>query len=136
MTAPEPRLSPSPRWRKPVAILALAFGVLTLMSGGNVLFGPPQAQAAAGNYMPFVLWFNFLAGFLYISAAIGIWQRRSWATKLAVFIALATSLIALGFGYQLIRGQAYEMRTLGALALRIGVWAAISGALMGARDHQ
>ena len=86
--------------------------------------------------MPFVLWFNFLAGFLYISAAIGIWQRRSWATKLAVFIALATSLIALGFGYQLIRGQAYEMRTLGALALRIGVWAAISGALMGARDHQ
>jgi len=119
-----------PKWTKPVAALAMVFGVMTLISGGNVLFGPAEAQRAAGNYMPFVLWFNFLAGGLYVVAAIGIWQRRNWAAGLAVFIATATCLTALGFGFQVSHGQAYEVRTIGALALRIGVWTAISIALM------
>jgi len=118
---------------KTIAILALVFGAMTLLSGGSVLFGPSEVQKAAGNYMPFVLWFNFLAGFLYITAAIGIWLRRSWAIDLSIFITLATFLIALNFGYQVIQGDAYEIRTIGALTLRIGVWMAISWSLLHAR---
>lgn len=121
------------RWIKPVAILAAVFGVLTLFSGGNVLFGPDQAQKMAGDYLPFVVWFNFLSGFLYIAAALGIWMGRSWAVGLAWFIAGTTALIALVFTYQVMHGVPFEMRTVGALALRFGVWAGIALALSSAR---
>ncbi|WP_208986931.1 hypothetical protein [Pseudovibrio sp. Ad13] len=90
---------------------------------------------AAGDYMPVVLWFNFLAGFLYIGAAIGIWLQRNWALRLSAFIVVATSLIALGFGFLVFQGVAYEMRTVGALAVRIGVWTVITLTLMRSR-HQ
>lgn len=136
MTSSDTTVPQSPLWVKSIAILALVFGMLTLLSGGSVLFGPTEVQTAAGDYIPLVLWFNFLAGFLYITAAIGIWLRCNWATELSVFIAMATCLIALGFGYQVIRGDAYETRTVGALALRIGVWTAIAWVLMRARDQK
>ena len=40
---------------------------------------PGAARQAAGHYVPFVLWFNFLAGFAYIVAGVGLWMRRRWA---------------------------------------------------------
>lgn len=133
MTATNTQLPASARWIRPVAILAMVFGVMTVFSGGNVLFGSSQAQSMAGNYVPFVVWFNFLAGFLYIVAAAGIWLRQGWAVGLAAVIAATTCLTALGFGYLVAQGQAYEMRTVGALVLRICVWVAITIALMQAR---
>jgi hypothetical protein len=114
---------------KGIAILALVFGLVTLFSSGNVLFGPDQARELAGAYVPFVVWFNFAAGFLYVHAAIGIWLGRSWAFGLSAFIALATAATALVFGVQVLQGGAFEMRTVGALALRTGFWAAIAVAL-------
>lgn len=120
---------PPALWMKLVAILAMVFGAMTLFSGGGVLFGPVEAQRAAGNYVPFVVWFNFLAGFFYIIAGAGIWLRRGWAFGLAAFIAAATGLIALAFGFLVLNGAAFEMRTVGALALRFGVWVAIALAL-------
>ena len=112
-----------------VAILAAGFGVVTLFSGGSVLFGPTQAQRLAGDYMLFVVWFNVLAGGLYVIAAAGIWLDRGWAMGLAWFIALATTLTALVFGYQVILGVSFELRTVGALILRFGFWVAIALAL-------
>lgn len=114
---------------KGIAILALVFGLVTLFSSGNVLFGSDQARELAGAYVPFVVWFNFAAGFLYVLAAIGIWLGRSWAFGLSAFIALATAATALVFGVQVLQGGAFEMRTVGALALRTGFWAAIAVAL-------
>lgn len=134
--APIDTRTPRSRWVKLLAVLAMTFGGMTLFSGGSVLFGPAEMQKAAGDYMPFVLWFNFLAGILYIGAAIGIWLRRSWALGLAAFIATTTALVALGFGYQVSQGAAYEIRTIGALALRFGVWVIISLALMRAGSQK
>lgn len=118
-----------PLWQRVVAIIALVFGLLTLFSGGSILFGPESAQIAAGNYVPFVLWFNFIAGFFYILAAVGIWVGRAWALPLSMVIALATLLIALLFLYHVLAGKAYEMRTVVALILRTGVWGVIALAL-------
>lgn len=72
--------------------IAMVFGGLTILSGGQALFGDPAAQAAAGDAVPFVLWFNFLSGFVYVLAGIGIALRRPWSGTLA--IALAVSLAA------------------------------------------
>lgn len=135
MTVANTPLAPSPVWIKPVAVLAMVFGIMTVFSGGNVLFGPDEAQRAAGNYLPFVVWFNFLAGFVYVIAGLAIWLRQSWALALAIIIAAATFLVALAFGFLVLRGDAYEMRTVGALALRIGVWVAISVGLTRAKSR-
>lgn len=112
-----------------VAVLAMIFGLATLFSGGSVLFGPAVAQKLAGDYMPFVVWFNFLAGFFYVAAAIGIWIGRKWAVGLAGAIAVITGLVAVVFGFQIMQGVAFEPRTVGALVLRTGFWATITFAL-------
>ncbi len=113
-------------WIKPVAAIALVFGLLSVFSGGAVLFGPAQAQALAGDIIHFVVWFNFLAGGAYIIAAIGLWLGKSWAATVAGMIAVATAIVALGFVFTILRGSAYEMRTVGALAFRFVFWVAVA----------
>ncbi len=109
-----------------VAGFAVVFGLLTLVSGGSVLFGPEMARAAAGAYVPFVVWFNFLAGFAYVIAGLGIWTGTAWARMLAGLIAVATVLAALAFAVHVARGGAFEMRTVLALIFRAGVWTLIA----------
>ena len=108
------------------AIVALVFGALTVFSGGRALFGGADARAAVGDAVPFVLWFNFLAGFAYVVAGIGLLLRHRPALWLSLGILVATGLVFLAFGVHVLKGGAYEMRTVGAMILRIAVWAAIS----------
>ncbi len=110
---------------KVMAVLALVFGAATLVSGGRALFGDTATRDAVGNVVGFVLWFNFLAGFAYLAAAIGLWLGRRWAVALAALLAIATALVAAAFGVHVLSGGAYEMRTVGALALRFGFWAVV-----------
>ena len=111
---------------KIAAGVAVVFGALTVLSGGRALFGGIEARAAVGNAVPFVLWFNFVAGFAYVAAGIGLARRRRWALWLSLAILIATALIFAGFGIHVLRGGAHEMRTIGAMVLRTGVWAMIS----------
>lgn len=108
------------------AAVAIAFGMLTVFSGGQALFGSEEARAAVGNAVPFVLWFNFLAGFAYIVAGIGLFLRHRPAVWVSIGILVSTALVMLVFGIHVIQGGAYEMRTAGAMILRTGVWAVIS----------
>lgn len=109
-----------------VSAVAILFGLLTIRAGGTVLFGGEAARAAAGAYVPFIVWFNFLAGFAYVVAGGGLWARRRWAALLAFLIAAATLLAFAVFGMHLATGGAYESRTVAAMTLRCLVWLAIS----------
>ena len=113
-------------WIWIVTIVALAFGMLTIKSGGSVLFIDGPDRQAAGNYVPFVLWFNFLAGFIYLVAGAGLWLKKQWAIRLSIFIAVATVIVFIAFGIAILIGQAYEMRTVAAMSLRTVVWTVIS----------
>jgi uncharacterized membrane protein (DUF2068 family) len=109
-----------------ISLIAVGFGLLTIKEGGTILFGDAAARAAAGNYVPFVLWFNFLAGFAYVVAGIGLWRQQRWAAWLAVAIAVATALTFAAFGAHVASGGAYEQRTVIAMSLRTLVWTAIA----------
>ena len=113
-------------WIRMISLIAIAFGLLTIKEGGAVLFYDGAARAAAGNYVPFVLWFNFLAGFAYVIAGVGLWMRRPWATRLAIAIAAATALTFAAFGTFVYFGGAWEQRTLIAMSLRTTVWVGIA----------
>ena len=119
-----------------IAIIALAFGMLTIKSGGSVLFIDGIDRANAGNYVPFVLWFNFLAGFLYLLAGIGLLMQKKWAVHLSIFIAAATLVIFGMFGLHVLNDGAYETRTVGAMSLRSVVWIAIALFAFRKTQHQ
>lgn len=108
------------------SILAAVFGLLTLKSGGEVLFIDGEARLAAGHYVPFVLWFNFSAGFVYIIAAIGLWMLRPWSARLSFLLAAATLIVFVALGFHIFHGGEYEMRTIFAMTLRSAVWIVIS----------
>ncbi len=113
-------------WIWVISMLAVVFGLMTLKEGGAVLFGSGEARTAAGNYVPFVLWFNFLAGFAYVVAGAGLWRERRWAAWLALGVAVATALVFAAFGAHVVAGGDYELRTVVAMSLRTLVWAAIA----------
>lgn len=113
------------RWLRGASVFAVLFGLLTLKEGGTVLFGNDAARSAAGAYVPWVLWFNFLAGFAYVGAGMALWRRLGWAAWLALGIGLATALVFAAFGLHVLTGGAFEARTVGAMALRTVVWLGI-----------
>jgi uncharacterized membrane protein (DUF2068 family) len=109
-----------------LSIVAILFGLMTIKEGGAVLLGNEEAVAAAGNYVPFVLWFNFLSGFAYIAAGVGLWLQQRWAVWLAIAIAAAIMLTFAALGMHINTGGAYEQRTLVAMGMRTGVWLVIA----------
>lgn len=111
---------------KPLAAAAVVFGALTIFSGGRALFGSAESQAAVGNAVPFVLWFNFLAGFGYVLAGGGLWLKRWWAFGAAAVLVLATALVAVVFGIHVLGGAAYEQRTVAAMGIRLAFWSLVS----------
>ena len=113
-------------WLWLMVVTAVGFGVLTIKSGGAVLFIDGEARLAAGDYVDFVLWFNFCAGFAYIMAGVGLWLRKNWATGLAITIAAATLLVFAAFGVHVLMGGHYEVRTVVAMVLRSTVWLTIA----------
>lgn len=104
------------------AIVAVIFGLLTIASGGLTLFGGTDPGAA----VPFVLWFNFLAGFAYVLAGAGLWRGDGWAPGLAVAIVLATAAVFAAFLWHAAMGRDWMGRTMGAMILRTLVWAVIA----------
>jgi K+-transporting ATPase A subunit len=109
-----------------IAVVAVLFGILTIKSGGQVLFGDEMYRVAAGDYVPFVLWFNFVAGFVYLIAGVGIALRKRWSVWLSLLIAASTLMVFAAFGLHVFGGGAYETRTVAAMTLRSTVWTIIS----------
>src|SRR4030042_6552394 len=108
------------------SVIASVFGLLTLKEGGSVIFDIGSARQAAGNFVPFVVWFNFLSGFFYIAAGIGLWLQKRWAVTLSIALVISIALTYIVFGIQILNGAPYEMRTVYAMALRTFLWIVIS----------
>ncbi len=113
-------------WLRMVALVAIVFGLMTIKEGGLVLYGDQAAVKAAGDFMPFVLWFNFIAGFFYILAGIGLWLQRRWAVWLAIILAVGTAFVFAAFGLHIALGGAFAQRTVVAMSLRTVIWTVIA----------
>lgn len=109
-----------------LGVVAVAFGLVTLGAGANVLFG--DGSTHRGAVVPFVVWFNFLAGFAYVAAGIGMLRRERWGERTALGLALATLVVFAAFGVHVARGGDYATSTIGALSLRAGFWIAAAWA--------
>ena len=119
-------MSRRPYWAVAAGLVAATFGVVSIIVGGKTLFGGPAARDAAGDVVPFVLWFNFAASFAYVIAGIGLFMWKRWAAQLSACIAITTLVVFAAFGAHVIFGGAFEARTVGAMTLRSLVWLAIA----------
>jgi hypothetical protein len=100
---------------------AIAFGVLTLVSGGSALFGAVDM----GAVVPFVLWFNFFAGFAYVIGGLLLMIGHRLSLPVALVILIATAAVFAAFGWRVVSGGVFEMRTVGAMTVRTVFWAAM-----------
>lgn len=116
----------TPVWKKILGLIAVLFAALTLFKSGQVIFGPQSARDAVGDFVPFVVQFNFVAGFLYLLAGIGIFLGRGWALGLSALIAVATLITTAFFARHLVTGGSYEMQTVGALGIRSTFWIVVT----------
>ena len=119
-------MSLRPHWAIAAALIAVAFGIVTIGVGGKTLFGGAEERAAAGNIVPFVLWFNFFAGFAYVIAGFGLFLWKRWAAELSAAIAVATIAVFIAFGTHIFLGGMFEVRTVGAMIMRSAVWIVIA----------
>ncbi len=117
-----------PLWLWPIIFIAFSFGALTIKSGGAVIFIDGPARVAAGNYLNFVVWFNFIAGFFYILAGLGFLLQKDWTAKLSIIIAVTTLLVFAAFGIHIFMDGAYEIRTVIAMTLRSVIWTSFATA--------
>jgi hypothetical protein len=120
---PERRRS---RWTAILALVAIIFGIVTIIVGGKTLFGGAEERTPAGNIVPFVLWFNFVAGFAYVIAGVGLFLWKRWAALLSAVIAAATIAVFIAFGIYIFLGGAFESRTVGAMIIRSAIWIVIA----------
>lgn len=118
---------------KIAAVVAVFFGLLTIIAGGGViadLFGMREKE---GNYVSFVVWANFICGFLYLFASYGFFKRKKWTAtvlSLTVWILIAAFIVLIVW---ILNKEPYETKTIFALSFRVlitlGLWWVARGKL-------
>lgn len=106
--------------------LAILFGIISLISGRNALFVLHRIADSTAHIVPFVLYFNFSAGFVYIVAGVGLVLQRSWAPLFAAAIAASTVIVFAALGIWIAIGNAYEAQTIAAMSLRTVFWLGVT----------
>lgn len=106
---------------KLVSLFAIVFGVMTVFSGGQNLFNA-EVIKTQGNILPVVLWFNFLAGFLYIVIALAVLKRKRIALRLTSLLSSLNIVVLLYLLNHIYSNGAYETKTLVAMSIRTVFW--------------
>ena len=109
-----------------IAAFLTLFGLLTVFMGGSVIFDLFGIRAIEGNYVLFVVWANWICGFLYLIAAYGLVKQKRWTSKLlfAAFLLLAITFAA--FIMHIQSGGIYERKTIFAMTFRTMITLAIA----------
>lgn len=111
-----------------ISLVAIVFGLLTLIQGGRTLF-TESGRAAMGEIVMPILWYNFIAGFFYIGAGTLAFRAISRARFLAALIALGNGF-ALGYlAWHISQGGLYEQRTVMAMSFRTILWIVLTALL-------
>lgn len=108
--------------KKIILIVALLlFGAVTLFMSSSVLFDWFGIREKEGNFVPLIVWANWLCGFLYLMTAFVLLKNRSWAVKPLIISLIILVLASVGLFAHINGGGLYETKTLGAMAFRLGI---------------
>ncbi|MEH6763387.1 MAG: hypothetical protein V7655_02715 [Aequorivita antarctica] len=102
-----------------IAIVLIAFALLTVFMSSSVLFDWFGIRAKEGNYVPFIVKTNLTMGVIYLIAAYGFIKSKKWAFWLMLSAALFLFFAFFAFYIHIHTGGLYENRTIEAMTLRI-----------------
>lgn len=108
---------------KPAAVFLILFALVTLFMSGSVIFDLFGIREKEGNYVLFVVIINFVAGFLYLFSAYGLFNRKAWTTRLLSIITGILIAGFLGLLFHINSGGIYEAQTVKAMIFRISLTA-------------
>lgn len=104
-----------------IAVVLIAFASLTIFMSSSVLFDWFGIREKQGDYVPFIVWTNFIAGFLYLVSAYGFLKAKEWSFKillnLTILFVIALIALALYINYD----GAFEIKTVKAMLFRTGL---------------
>ncbi len=104
-----------------MALVAILFGVLTLIAGGRVLAG------ADPGYIVFrpLLIYNVTMGFAYIAAGVLMWRSLGRGRYAAAAIFALNLLVFIAIVYLYATGAPVAIDSVRAMTLRTVVWLAL-----------
>lgn len=114
-------------FRYVIAITLIGFASATLFMSNSVVFDWFEIREKEGDYVPFIVYTNFIAGLLYLISAYGLIKAQKWTFRILIGTALllVTALIALALHIN--SGGIFELKTVGALIFRIALTIVFSG---------
>ncbi len=95
------------------------FTAITLFLSTSILLDLFGIREHQGNYVPLVIWSNFLCGWLYSLSLLGLFSHKKWSVVplvVALFILMGAFT---GLLIHILDGGPYEDKTITALFLRI-----------------
>ena len=100
------------------AVLAI-FGLATLFASGAILPDLFDVRETQGNYVPFIVFTNFLVSLLYLMAAYGFVKNKFLALSLLLASLVILIVAFAGLWVHIWSGGLYQTKTIGAMAFRI-----------------
>ena len=94
------------------------FGLITLYLSTSVIFDLFGMREKQGDYVLFVIFANFICGFLYIIGSIGLLKQKAWTKKIFLYALIILLLTFFSFIIYVKTGGIYKTDTFKALALR------------------
>lgn len=113
-----------------IAIVLIAFALVTIFMSSAVLFDLFDIRLKVGNYIPFVVKTNLTAGFLYLLAAYGFINSNKWAFWAMLSVALLLFYTLTLTYVHIHTGGLFESRTIVALIFRIVFTLVFAGLLL------
>ena len=107
--------------KRTLALVAIAFGLLTLVAGGRVLAGNDPGYVV---YRP-LLFFNTSMGVAYVVAGFLILSKPRHGKLAAAVIFLLNMLVFAFIGYLYANSDVVAFDSIQAMTLRAGVWLAL-----------
>ncbi len=104
-----------------ILFILTAFALLTLFLSSSVIFDWFGIRAKEGNYVPFVVWANFISSWLYLLAAYGFIKLKKWTPKPLIVSIFILVIALVGFYVHINNDGLYETKTVGALFFRTGL---------------
>lgn len=118
----ETSTAPRPTAQRTMALIAVVFGIVTIVAGSRVLAG------ADPGYLVFrpLLWFNTVMGAAYVAAGITIWRSISAGWRAALAITGLNVLVLGAIGYLFATDGPVAIDSVRAMTFRAGVWLLLS----------
>lgn len=104
--------------RNTIGTLLLLFGGITLFMSSAVLFDLFSIRSKEGNYVPFIVWANWICGFIYLAAVYGFFTKQIWTRNILFSSVLILTVGFVSLLFHIAYGGLYEQKTVMAMVFR------------------